>query len=283
MKVASALSVTLHAAVLAWAMLSFSGKSFEVPPVDALPVDLVTIEEFTKLTKGVKQAPKIETPKPLVEKQQDPKPAVELKPKVTEKKEVVPAPAPAAPPPAPETKPDPIAEKIKKPDEQKPQQVAEPKPLPPRRPSLPKQQPKFDADKIAALLDKRDPLRSAATGKELNTAPSLGVSRGNDKRLSASELDALRSRLMALWNPPVGIKNPEDFIIRIRMRLQPDGRLASPPVVLTSGAGQLFDSARDSAIRAVYRGQPFDMLKRDTYDSWKDIEINFDPRDMFRG
>ena len=45
----------------------------------------------------------------------------------------------------------------------------------------------------------------------------------------------------------------------------------------------MFESARDSAIRALYRGQPFDMLRTETYDAWHEMEITFDPRDMFRG
>ncbi|MGE0564261.1 MAG: hypothetical protein AB7O50_07065 [Pseudolabrys sp.] len=287
MKTASALSVSLHAAVLAWAMVSFNGKLLEAPPVEAMPVDMVSIEKFTELAKGAKEPPKEkkeEPPKPLVEKKaEEVKPVEETKPKITEKKEIAPAPDAAPPPPA-ESKPDPIAEKIEKqePPKQPQQVVAKPDRLPPKRPP-PKKEPKFDADKIAALLDKRDPQRHAATGAELNSAPSLGVSQGNAKRLSASELQALRARLMALWNPPVGIQNPEEFIIRIRMQLKPDGRLSGPPVVLTSGRGQMFDSARDSAIRAVFRAQPFDMLSKDTYETWKDIEVTFDPRDMFRG
>jgi colicin import membrane protein len=285
MKTASALSVTLHVAVLAWAMISFNGKAFDVPPVEAMPVDMIPVEDFTKLSKGAKDAPKKEEPKPLIEKKQEEvKKPEEVKPKVAEKKEVVAAKEEAPPPPQPENKPDPIAEKIEKQQEQpKPQQqVAKPDRLPPKRPPVPKQ-PKFDADKIAALLDKREAVRNAATGSEINNAPSLGTSQGNAKRLSASELEALRARLMALWNPPVGIKNPEEFIIRVRMQLKPDGRLAGPPQVLTSGHGQLYDSARDSAIRAVFRAQPFDMLRKETYDTWKDIEVTFDPRDMFRG
>jgi colicin import membrane protein len=254
-----------------------------VPPVEAMPVDMIPVEDFTKLSKGAKDAPKKEEPKPLVEKKQEEvKKPEETKPKVTEKKEVA-APKEEAPPPQPEKK-DPIAEKIEKQEQPKPQQqVAKPDRLPPKRPQPPKNQPKFDADKIAALLDKRDPVRNAATGSEINNAPSLGTSQGNAKRLSASELEALRARLMALWNPPVGIKNPEEFIIRVRMQLRPDGRLAGPPQVLSSGHGQMYDSARDSAIRAVFRAQPFDMLRKETYDTWKDIEVTFDPRDMFRG
>ena len=67
------------------------------------------------------------------------------------------------------------------------------------------------------------------------------------------------------------------------MRLKPDGTLAAPPTVTTSGQSPLFMAARDSAIRAVFRGQPFDMLRPETYELWKDIEITFDPRDMIRG
>jgi colicin import membrane protein len=187
------------------------------------------------------------------------------------------------PQPQPETKPDPIAKKIEQQAEQPKQAKAEPAPLPPKRPPRRKPQPKFDADKIAALLDKRIPERTAATGAELNSAPTLGTAKGNAAKLSQSELDALRARLMALWNPPVGIQDPEDFVIRIRIRLGPNGKLSAPPVVLTSGSGQLFDTARDSAVRAVFRGQPFDMLKPEHYDIWKDIEVTFDPRDMFHG
>jgi colicin import membrane protein len=42
-------------------------------------------------------------------------------------------------------------------------------------------------------------------------------------------------------------------------------------------------AARDSAIRALFRGQPYDMLKPEHYEQWKDVEITFDPRDMIRG
>ena len=279
MRTASAISTGLHAAVLLWALVSFSGNTFEVTPAESLPVDLVSEKDFSEMTKGAKQAPKLEIPKPLVEKIADAKPAEEIAPKLTEKKELK-ATAEKTPEPQPQTKPDPIAEKLKKQDEQKQQAKAEP--LPPKKPPQ-KEQPKFDADKIAALLDKRDPQRNAATGAELNSLPSLGTATGNAAKLSQSEIDALRARLMSLWNPPIGIQNPEDFVIRIRIQLGRDGKLSAPPTVLSTGNGPLYNSARDSAVRAVFQGQPFNMLKPDHYETWKDIEVTFDPRDMFRG
>jgi outer membrane biosynthesis protein TonB len=280
MKTASVISTGLHVAVLLWATLSFTGESFKVPPTESLPVDLVSDKEFSEITKGVKEAPKpVTKPKPLVEKiaEPPPKPVEDIKPKISEKKQLE---AAAETQPVPKPEPDPIADKIKKVEKQQ-QAKAEPKPLPPRKPPMPKP-PKFNADKIAALLDKRDPQRAAATGATLS-APTLGTAMGNAAHLSQSELDALRARLMALWNPPVGIQNPEDYVIRIRIQLGRDGRLTAPPLVITHGNGQLYNTARDSAVRAVFRGQPFDMLKPEHYDTWKDIEVTFDPRDMFRG
>jgi len=88
MRKATAISAGLHAAVLLWATLSFSGKMFDVPPADSLPVDLVSEKDFSEMTKGVKDAPKVETPKPLVEKkaEEPPKPVEDSKAKITEKK-----------------------------------------------------------------------------------------------------------------------------------------------------------------------------------------------------
>jgi colicin import membrane protein len=280
MRTASVISTGLHAAVLLWALVSFTGESFKVTPAESLPVDLISEKEFSELTKGVKDAPKpVETPKPVVEKKDEPKPPEDLKAKITEKKEIKATPE-KQPEPVPQVKPDPIADKIK--TEQKQEAKAEPKPLPPKKPPLPKQ-PKFDADKIAALLDTRSPERMAVTAPDQAAAPTLGTAMGNAAKLSQSEIDALRTRLMALWNPPVGIQNPEDFVIRIRLSIGPDRKLRAPPLVVSSGKGQLFMTARDSAVRAVLRGQPFDMLKPEHYEIWKDIEVTFDPRDMFGG
>lgn len=279
MRTASAISTGLHAAVLLFAVVTFTGKPLEATPVEALPVDMVSEKDFSEMTKGAKTAPKAEIPKALVEKIDQPKPNETPVPKLTEKKEITPT-AEKTPEPQPQTKPDPIAEKIKKRDD--PKQQAKEEPLPPKKPPQ-KQQPKFDADKIAALLDKRDPQRNASAGEQLNLAPSLGAATGNAARLSQSEIDALRSRLISLWNPPIGIQNPQDFVIRIRIQLGKDRKLSAPPTVLSSGNGTLYNSARDSAVRAVFQAQPFDMLKPEHYETWKDLEVNFDPRDMFHG
>lgn len=123
----------------------------------------------------------------------------------------------------------------------------------------------------------------AATGDAVNDAVSLGAPSGTAAQLSQSEIDALRARLAQLWSPPAGAKNPEELVVVVRMKLKPDGTLAAPPMVLTSGSSPLFLASRDSAVRAVFRGQPFNMLRPEHYEQWKDVEISFDPRSMFPG
>ena len=281
MRKATAISAGLHAAVLLWATLSFSGKTFDVTPAESLPVDFISEKDFSELTKGVKDAPKVEPPKPLVEKkaEEPPKPIEEAKPKVTEKKELQAAKEPAPPPEPPPPKADPIAEKLKQPDEPK-QAKTEPQPLPPKKPPQ-KPQPKFEPDKIAALLDKRDPQRNAATGVEANATPSLGTAAGAAAQLSQSEIDALRARLMALWNPPVGMQDASQTQVTIRIRFRKDGTLAVGPQVITSGSGAQFNAMRDSAVRAVFVGQPYTMLRPEHYEQWKEIDFTFDTRQMF--
>jgi colicin import membrane protein len=297
MRTAYAISGLGHAAILLWSVWSFAGKPLPAPPAEPMPVDIITASEFSQITQGAKDAPKAETPKPLVEKVGEEKPVEDATAKVVEKKEVK---AAREPPPAPkpveekqeakpaekkkaEPKPDPIAETLAKEEAKKPEpkKKAEAKPPVPRRKPAPPA-PKFDPKQVAALLDKRDATRVAAAGSS-PSAPSLGLSTGRAAQLSMSELDALRARLGQLWSIPAGAKDPQELIVLVRIQLKPDGTLAGPPVVLTSGSSPLFVAARDSAVRAVFRGQPYDMLRPEHYEQWKDIEITFDPRDMIRG
>jgi colicin import membrane protein len=259
------------------------------------------------MTAGADKAPKAETPKPVVEKIAEAKPVEDPNAKVTEKKEVKaaaeqtmpepqpkqPEPKPAAAPPEPKTeskaadkkepeqKVDPIAEALKKDDAKKPDKKAETKPQPVAKPEP--QQPKFDPRKVAALLDKRDPQRLAAAGATLNSTASLGASGGLAARITQTELDALRARLMALWNPPAASRNVQELVVQVRIKLSPDGRVVGTPQVLNNGSNVLFQAARDSALRAIYRGQPFDMLQPAHYEVWKEMDITFDPRDLLPG
>jgi colicin import membrane protein len=296
MKTGLAISALFHAALLLWGLISFAAKPLEAKPSDALPVDIISDKQFSEMTKGVKNAPKDAKPAPLAEKVGTPKPVDDSTAKVTPKKELDAAraeppppepkpkveakPAEAKPEKKPEPKVDPIAETLKKEEAKK---KAEERAAKAKAEKEKKQAEAYDPTKIAALLDKRDARREAAAGDVLSPTPGLGKSQGHAAVLSQSETDALRRRLQECWNPPAGITNASKLSIVMRVLFKPDGYLVAQPTVVAGTASPLGPALVESAKRALLTCQPFKMLRPENYANWKDIEINFDPQDMFGG
>ena len=295
MRTGVSISVVGHVAVIVWASVTIGVTPFVLNSPNPIVVDIQSDSDQSQITRGVQSAAPAEKPAPLVEKIAEAKPVEDPAAKVVTTREItastdapppVPAPRPAAAEQkkAAEPKRDPIADALMKEEVSKPEpkRVAAPIPTPPKRPPQ-KEQPKFDPRKVEALLDKRVPQRLAATGDAINETVALGAPNQTAARMSQSELDALRARLAQLWNPPAGARNPQELVVQIRMQLKPDGTLVGPPMVVSTGQSPMYMAARDSAVRAVFRGQPFDMLRPEHYEQWKDIEITFDPRQMIRG
>jgi colicin import membrane protein len=283
------------------ALVSFSPARLPATLGESIPVNIVTDTDKSQMTRGQTNAPK-EAKNPFADKVGEQKtvdnPNAKIAPKeVTASTDVAQPPSPPEPKQAaakskPEPKRDLIAEALKKDAaakkaEQK--KTADAKvPTPPKRPPQPPQphsQPKFDPREMQALLDKRDAQRKEATNNVLSDSSTLGIARPKSTaaQLSQNELDALRARLAQLWNPPVGAQNPDEIVVTIRIRLNPDGTLARPPEVTSSGRSNLYMVSRERAAIAVIRGAPFNMLRPETYELWKDIEVTFDPREMVRG
>lgn len=73
MKTSLVTSSVLHGVVLVWALVSIgSPQSFEVADVEALPVDIVPIEEITQIQQGEKTATAREVAAPVPTKRPDP-------------------------------------------------------------------------------------------------------------------------------------------------------------------------------------------------------------------
>jgi outer membrane biosynthesis protein TonB len=298
MKTGLTISASAHAAVLLWALVSFAPKALNAPPAESMPVDLISSTEFSQLRAGARNAPKSETPKPPVEKIAERKTPDNPAAKVVEKPELVTASAQTPPPadekvperkatenkepksePKLEPKPDAIADVLKK--EAKPEPKKEAKPQP-KKPD-PKPQPKFDASRIAALLDKRDPQRVAAAGDTINHTLAFGTATGESPKLAQSELDALRARLRECWNPPAGAVNADKLKVPILIRFKQDGTLASPPQPENTASDTFMQAMIDSAVRATIRCQPYTMLSPAKYDLWKEIVVDFSLDGMFGG
>ena len=296
MKTGLTISALVHAALLVWGLISFAARPLEAKPTDGLPVDIISDKEFSQITKGVKNAPKDNPLAPLVEKVGDPKPVEDSTAKINEKKTLDAAKNEAQPPtPSPDPVPkqvdakpekkeppkvDAIAEALKKEEAKK---KIEDKAKAKAAAELQKKQPQFDPSKIAALLDKREPQRQAAIGQTLSASPSLGKSDGTAGQLSQSEIDALRKRLAQCWSPPVGASNAAGLKVVLRVLFKPDGSVATPPQLVAGTPSTFGPAMAESAKRAVLTCQPFTMLRPDHYEQWKDIEITFDPREMFGG
>ena len=304
MKAGWTISAALHGAVLAWGLVTFATKPLNATPPEFITTDIISAADFSQITNGIKTAPKAEAPKPLVEKIAEAKPVEEQNAKVVDNKpEIVatadqiqppkpPEPKKAEPKPVPTPQPkpepkqafakepepkiDPIAEALKK-------DTKKPDPKTQQKAETPKPQPKFDAHRIAALLDKRDPQRKSATGETLSNTPSLGTATGRAVTLSQNELDALRARLRECWNVPVGVAEARDLIVTVRIQFKQDGSLQTEPRLMNSGGHPAFQVAAESALRAVRTCAPFSFLPVAKYEAWKDVIVDFDPRDMFRG
>jgi colicin import membrane protein len=99
--------------------------------------------------------------------------------------------------------------------------------------------------------------------------------------LSQSEIDALRGQIQQCWSPPAGATEDPNLIVTIRLQLNQDGSLTGEPVVSNHGRG-LFQVTAESALRAIRRCAPY-KLPIAKYEVWRDLEIDFDPRELMRG
>jgi outer membrane biosynthesis protein TonB len=292
MKIGLIVSTVLHAVVLLWGLITFAPRPFQAAAQDSMPVDIISVSDFTKMVSGAPNAPKAEAPKRLVEKIGEAKPVEHPVAKVVDnKREIVPTAdkqTPPEPKPEPKREPerkqavakaDPIAEALKK-DEAKPESKKKEEAKAPT-PHPPKPQPKFDATKIAAFLDKSDPQRQAALGDFINHTPALGAPKGTAMTLSLSEKDALARQIQRCWNPPAGAADARDLRVEFNMKLRIDGSLAAEPVLLERSNGPYAQAFAESALRAVQRCQPYTVLPAAKYEVWKDIDLGFTLEDMF--
>lgn len=313
MRVALSVSSVLHAGIIAWGLIALPDiDPYESTPQPSLPVDLVSITEFTQITAGTRDGDKeippappepVEEAKPADQPKPEPKPDVATAPAPEPEPEPVElrtaslpedepdiATLPAAEPDepdepdeaaevAPEPTPTPLPDNAPLP-KSKPKVAARPKPAPTAEPR--KQESEFDADRIAALLNKVPDSGGGAPSDAGTLDPSFGTSSGTEAALSISEIDALRAQIARCWNPPVGVLEAGQLLVRIGMELNPDGTLAAPPMLLNGSPDPIFTVAAEAAIRAVNACQPY-YLPPEKFSAWQQIHMTFDPRELLGG
>jgi outer membrane biosynthesis protein TonB len=246
-------------------------------------------------------------PEPKPKPVEKPKEAVVEKP--VPKPEPVPTPEVAAEPkPKQEVTPDPVAEQIVAEKADAPAeevQLPSAAPAPQARPPTPKAQTAqtperkvteqktadasakpastekdFNADEVAALLDKQKP--SGGGAKRSTEQASLGGDKTTGgSKLSQSEMDALRGQVQKCWNVPAGALDGSSLKVSVKFKLDQTGTLEGTPEIISGGGATGVErAAAEAAKRAVSRCSPYN-LPADKYDAWADVIVNFDPSEMY--
>ncbi|MBL8906339.1 MAG: hypothetical protein JNM20_06660 [Rhizobiales bacterium] len=305
-------SILMHAAILASALIVLPNPdAFKVEPQDTIPVDIVSIEDFSKRQATAKN---VEPPKPeekIAPKKQevvkDVKPAPEI---ADEVKTAAHEPVAEPPEPKPEEpkKEEPKPEEVKQPEPdllkeliKETADTPEPKKEEPKKaetkkaevkpkakpkldkPEKKKPEKKLDVSEIENFLNKVDDTKTAPQKPaDEEGAPKQGEFNmsGVDAQLAATIADALRKRLSECWAAPAGAREAQ-IVVKVRFSLNPDGTVQGQPQVLNSSSDILFASTAQSAVSAVLACQAYDFLPPDKYEVWRDITINFNPNMMY--
>lgn len=267
---AAILSALAHAAALFGALVVWPMVAPPVElPSDVVPIELLTVADQTNIMAQAEE--KVEQP---------PLPAPLPMPEIPEPQMSFDT------PPPPEEEPAPDAEATDaKPEPPKPERPVEPErkfamSMPKAKPKPEKQKDSFDVDKILKGLDKvPEPQQEAKAAPSKADRAVKGA--GAQTALTMSEIAALQGQLAKCWNVPVGAPDPAALVFRVRVFLNEDGTVASPPQLLDQGrmGDPYFRAAADSAIRAIHICGPYN-LPPEKYSSWNEIVIRFDPREM---
>lgn len=246
----------LHLAVLL--LIAFGLPEVWEQHREALPVaTTVEVLPIGQTNIKPKAAPEPEKPKPEPKKP---------KPRTKERS--------ASTPPKPEAVPMPKKQKKK------------PEPKPKKEPPKPKEEPQRDLSAILESVEKaakRQPRPNPRNAQEMADTPTHFEGYNPDIPMAMSEIDAIRQQFMRCWNIPAGARNAHELRVVLDVRLSRRGEVMSVELAADRGryyTDSFFRAAVDSAARAVHRCAPLRDLPPQKYETWKYLQLNFDPHDV---
>jgi hypothetical protein len=196
-----------------------------------------------------------------------------------------PAPLPP-PPPVPATKPTPPSKPIEKVEAPQPASKPEHHEARPQARTTAK---KYDPGQFNALLRNlaAKDVSSASDQPPQDTAVASGEASSQPQaplgsQLSASEIDMIREQISRCWNIPAGARDAKDLVVEIHVVVDPDGMVQQATIV---DQGRLSDpffrAAAESARRAFFNPECRPLrLPPDKYELWKDMVVDFSPKDL---
>ena len=241
-------------------------KPIDLPPI--VSVELIQITDETNIPfapKAKKIIEKIkEKDKKLVSEQAPPKKVKKVKPDAV---------------PMPEDKTEKI-EKIKE-DKQNPEKIDNEV----KQVSEFEKKELFDPNNIAALIDKSK-IESAETINKTDKITQDQNKTVNTSGLSLSEEDALKAQIFGCWSIPLGLPYNENLLVRIKLQLNPDGTVSQSEILdharMNKPGQGFYKVLAESALRAVKLCQPL-RVPTTGYERWKELQLNFDAREMLEG
>ena len=143
----------------------------------------------------------------------------------------------------------------------------------------------FDPNQIAALIDKAKE-EQAETERKNSKLTQSSVKNSFAEGLSLSEEDALKAQIFGCWSVPLGLPYDKDLLVRIKLQLKQDGTILKSEILdheRMNVPGQSFYKVlAESALRAVKLCQPL-RVPTTGYERWKELQLNFDAREMLEG
>jgi hypothetical protein len=286
------ISSVLHGALIfitAMSLPFLAKKPLDIPPI--VSVELIQIAEETnipfapkakKIIEKKKKKKLKEKEKKLVSEQAPPKKVKKTKTKTVvsldENKEKIDNQTPEAIP-----LPDKTVKKIetKKENKQNPDKLDEEV----KQVSEFEKKELVDLDNIAKLIDKA----KEDTAKVIKK--NNDITQDQDKNivtsgLTISEEDALKAQIFGCWSIPLGLPYNEDLLVRIKLMLEPDGSVAKTEILdharMNKPGQGFYKVLAESALRAVKLCQPL-RVPTTGYERWKELQLNFDAREMLEG
>ena len=263
-----AISSAMHIFLVVITALTFpfiAKKPIDLPPL--ISIELIQITDKTNIPfapKAKKIIEKVKEKEKLVSEQAPPKQVKKEKP------DAIPL-------------PDQNQEIVKKPekDVQNPEKVDEEV----KQVSEFEKDELFDPNNIAALIDKSKEELAETTNK-IDKITQSNQKNITSSALTLSEEDALKAQIFGCWSIPLGLPYNENLLVRIKLSLKPDGTVINSEILdharMNKPGQGFYKVLAESALRAIRLCQPL-RVPTTGYERWKDLQLNFDAREMLKG
>ena len=143
----------------------------------------------------------------------------------------------------------------------------------------------FDPQQIAALIDKAKE-ETAETLKKDKKITQSNKKTSFATGLTLSQEDALKAQIFGCWSLPLGLPYHKNLLVRIKLRLKPDGTVLRSEILDHARMNQpgqgFYKVLAESALRAIRICQPL-RVPPTGYEKWKDLQLNFDANEMLKG